>query len=213
LQLLSRRLLSSEVTTLWKIFSLVVCGISVKILVSKWRGMSLPCRRLWFRCRKLTPLLGREPGAAFEAQIVNVVNLLVGNYNITKHNACKGLWGGRLNRIFELAGVLCQPRPKPIVRKRKTAAAVFASTPKKATEKRRRVRGSSRSEDRTSAKELALAKPLKQSKKFVSHSSRPSSTGAGSAAQAPAHALDLFDSGSSASDAEPTDPVPPRKRP
>jgi hypothetical protein len=45
------------------------------------------------------------------------------------------------------------------------------------------------------------------------HSLLPSSTGGGSAALPLAHVLDLFDSNSSASDAEPTDPVPPWKRP
>jgi hypothetical protein len=66
-----------------------------------------------------------------------------------------------------------------------------ALAPKKATAKRRRASGSSRSEDGASTK-----------------TSGPSSTGVGHAAQAPARALDLFDSGSSASDAEPTDSVP-----
>jgi hypothetical protein len=70
------------------------------------------------------------------------------------------------------------------------------------------VRGSSRLGDRPAAKELALAKLLKLSKKFVSHSSGPSCASGGSAAPALARALDLFDSGSFASDAEPTDPLP-----
>jgi hypothetical protein len=153
----------------------------------------------------------QEPGAAFETWIVNATNLLVGNYNIMEHNTCKGLWGGQLNRVFELAGVLCQPRSEPIVRKRKSGGMVPTSAPKRAIEKRRRVRGSSRSGDRTSVKELALAKSLKLSKKFVLHSSKSSSAGGGSAAPAPAHTLDLFDLGSSASDAEPTDPVPSQK--
>jgi hypothetical protein len=99
------------------------------------------------------------------------------------------------------------------MRKRKSTGAVPALAPKKATEKRRCVRGSSRLGDRTAAKELALAKLLKLSKKFVSHSSGPSCASGGSAAPALARALDLFDSGSFASDAEPTDPMPPRKCP
>jgi hypothetical protein len=60
---------------------------------------------------------------------------------------------------------------------------------------------------------MALAKPLKSSKKFFSHSSGPSSADGGSTAQASTHALDLFDSGSSASDGEPTNLGPPQKRP
>jgi hypothetical protein len=58
-----------------------------------------------------------------------------------------------------------------------------------------------------------LAKPLKQSKKFVSHSSGPSSAGGSGAAQSPSRALDLFDSGSSTSDGEPANPTPPQKHP
>jgi hypothetical protein len=46
-----------------------------------------------------------------------------------------------------------------------------------------------------------------------SHSLRPSSIGGGRAVQALTLALDLFDSGSSVSDAEPAVPVPARKRP
>jgi hypothetical protein len=38
---------------------------------------------------------------------MNAASLLVSNYNITKHNAYNGLWHGRLNRVFELAGILC----------------------------------------------------------------------------------------------------------
>jgi hypothetical protein len=36
----------------------------------------------------------QEPGAEFEARITNAVNLLVGNYNVTEHNACQGLRHG-----------------------------------------------------------------------------------------------------------------------
>jgi hypothetical protein len=61
--------------------------------------------------------------------------------------------------------------------------------------------------------QLALAKLLKPSKKFVLHSSGPSSAGGGGATPALARALNLFDSGSYASDAEPTNLVPPQKRP
>jgi hypothetical protein len=38
---------------------------------------------------------------------MNATILLVGNYNITERNAYKGLQHGRLNRVFELAGMLC----------------------------------------------------------------------------------------------------------
>jgi hypothetical protein len=54
---------------------------------------------------------------------------------------------------------------------------------------------------------------MKQSQKFISHSSGPSSTGGSDAAQALAHALDLFNSDSSTSDGETTNPVSPWKRP
>jgi hypothetical protein len=51
-------MLAVNICILWP--PTVVCGLSMKILVSKWRWRSLPCRRLWFRCCKLTPLLGRR---------------------------------------------------------------------------------------------------------------------------------------------------------
>jgi hypothetical protein len=74
---------------------------------------------------QVNPITGaQEHGAAFETRIVNPTNLLVANYNVIEHNAYKGLRGGRLNCVFELARVLCQPRPEPIVRKRRSAAAV-----------------------------------------------------------------------------------------
>jgi hypothetical protein len=79
---------------------------------------------------QVNPVIGAQDlGAAFEARIANAANLLVGNYNITEHNICKGL------HIFELAGVLCQPRPEPIVCKCKSAGTVPALAPKRATEK------------------------------------------------------------------------------
>jgi hypothetical protein len=56
-----------------------------------------------------TIIRAQESRAEFEARIVNVTNLLVGNYNIVEHNAYKGLRHRRLNRVLELAGVLCQP--------------------------------------------------------------------------------------------------------
>jgi hypothetical protein len=43
----------------------------------------------------VTAIIGaQEPGAEFEAHIANAVNLLVGNYNVTEHNACQGLQHG-----------------------------------------------------------------------------------------------------------------------
>jgi hypothetical protein len=109
--------------------------------------------------------------------------------------------------------VLYQPQLKPIVHKCKSVGAVPAPAPKRGAEKRRCARGSSHSRDRTSVKELALAKLLKPSKKFVSHSSGPSSADGGSATPFLARALDLFDTGSSTSDAEPTNLVLSRKCP
>jgi hypothetical protein len=127
-------------------------------------------------------------------------------------------------------------RPEPIAhapRKQKVVAAVQAPVPNKATEKRKCMKGSSRSGHQTSAQELALAKPLKQSRKFSSQSSglsiieklpprmlklaggKTSSTsaGGGGAGRDLSCALDLFDSGSSASNGEVLTPVPHRKHP
>jgi methanogenic corrinoid protein MtbC1 len=65
---------------------------------------------------KVMPTIGvQELEAAFEQRIMNAANLLVRNYNITKHNTYKGHQHGHLNRVFELAGVLCRPRPEPNV--------------------------------------------------------------------------------------------------
>jgi hypothetical protein len=129
--------------------------------------------------------------------------------------------------------MLYQPWPEPIVRKHKSAAAALALASRKALKKWRGARGSSYSGTHTSTQELALAKPVKPSKKFVAQSSRlnvtkkTSSTnvkivgkktyftcaGGSDATQASARALDLFDSSSSASDGEAAIPAPPRKRP
>jgi hypothetical protein len=93
------------------------------------------------------------------------------------------------------------------------------------------MKGSSRSGDQTSAQELVLAKALKLSQKFSSQPSglsvmentspanvkisgdKTSSTSAGGGGliRALAHALDLFDPGSSASDDEVIAPVTHRK--
>jgi hypothetical protein len=61
---------------------------------------------------QVTPVIGaQELGSTFEVRIASTACFLGGNYNIAEHNAYKGLHHGRLNRVFELAGVLCQPRP------------------------------------------------------------------------------------------------------
>jgi hypothetical protein len=43
-------------------------------------------------------------------------NFLVGNYNAAGHNAYQGLQHGRLNHVFMLVGVLCQPNLNPLCR-------------------------------------------------------------------------------------------------
>jgi hypothetical protein len=72
----------------------------------------------------------QEPGAEFEACITNTTNLLVGNYNVTEHNTCQGLRHGQVNYVFELAGVLYQPHPEPMVWKHKSTGTLPPSTQK-----------------------------------------------------------------------------------
>jgi AmiR/NasT family two-component response regulator len=56
---------------------------------------------------QVTPIIGvQELGATFKTRIAKAASLLVDNYNISEHNAYKGLRHGRLNRVFELASVL-----------------------------------------------------------------------------------------------------------
>jgi hypothetical protein len=104
---------------------------------------------------KVTPIIGmKESEAAFEMRIVNAVNLLVGNYNAAEYNAYTELRHGQLNCVFELAGVLCQPRPEPIrhaPKKWKAPTMVQALAPKRSTEKQKCVKVSSCSGDPTSA--------------------------------------------------------------
>jgi hypothetical protein len=127
-----------------------------------------PLSKVMVPMPQVTTVIGaQEPRVEFEAHIVNATNLLVGNYNITEHNPYKGIWHGRLNHILDLVGLLYQPRPKPIVQKRKSSAKAPAPTPRKASKKLRREKGSSHSRTQKSAQELALARPLKTSKKFV----------------------------------------------
>jgi hypothetical protein len=158
--------------------------------------------------------------------IVNVANLLVGNYNVVEHNAYQGLRHGRLNRIFELARVLYQPRPEPIVQKHKPPAATLAPMPRETSGKCGHGRKSFDSGTQTSALEVTLAKLVKRSNKFIAKSSRliivekatattikiagkkthSASMGGSDTIQASTRVLDLFGSGSSASDDETTPP-------
>jgi hypothetical protein len=166
---------------------------------------------------QITAAIGeRESEAKFVARIKKSMNLLDGKYNIAEHKANHGLRHGRLNHIFGLVGVLCQPRPEPIVWKHKSAITGIAAAPRKIASKRGRGRRSSHSGTETSAQELALAKPLKCSMKFAVKSSGlssaekasvtgvgatgkkmcPTSTGGSGATRAPKRALNQFDSGS-----------------
>jgi hypothetical protein len=114
---------------------------------------------------QVTPVIGvQELGLTLEVRISTAACLLVGNYNIAEHNAYKGLRHGRLNQVFELASMLCQPRLEPIVCKWKAAAPV--PPPQKTGKKWWHARGSPRSWGHTSTQELALAKALKSRKKF-----------------------------------------------
>jgi hypothetical protein len=188
---------------------------------------------------QVTHIIGvQEQGTAFEARIMNAASLLVGNYNITEHNAYKGLRHGWLNWVFELVGVLYRPRQESIVHKRKIGvllpAPALVPPPQKFDQKRRRTKGLSRSEDQTSTQELALAKALKPSKKFSLGSSGLSLTEKASASKGGVHggktslpnanvggtvmtpkALDLFGFASSTSEGEAAAPahVPHWKRP
>jgi hypothetical protein len=55
----------------------------------------------------------RQSSAKFASRIEKAANELVGRYNLAEHKAYKGLHHGQLNRVFELAGFFCQPRPEP----------------------------------------------------------------------------------------------------
>jgi hypothetical protein len=51
----------------------------------------MPLLKIIVVMSKVMPTIGvQELEAAFEQRIMNAANLLVGNYNITKHNAYKG---------------------------------------------------------------------------------------------------------------------------
>jgi hypothetical protein len=77
-----------------------------------------PLSRVVVSMLKVTLSIGvKETESVFETWVVNVANLLVGKYIIMEHNAYTGLRYGQLNRVFELAGVLCQPHVEPVLRK------------------------------------------------------------------------------------------------
>jgi hypothetical protein len=114
-----------------------------------------PLSKVMMPMPNVTPTIGKQKSeAAFKAWIVATANLLVGNYCMMELNSCMGLRHGLLNHVFELAGVLCQPRLEPIARvsKKRQAVAAAAQPPvlKKSTEKQKCMKGSSRSGDETS---------------------------------------------------------------
>jgi hypothetical protein len=87
-----------------------------------------------------------------------------------EQGACSKLRHGCLNCIFELDGVSYQPCLELIARAMKKCQAATAAAqlppPKRIAEKQKWKKLSSRWGDRTSKPEKALAKPVKQSKKF-----------------------------------------------
>jgi hypothetical protein len=101
-----------------------------------------------------------------------------------------------------LARTLCQTRPEPVGHKRKVklSAAVMALVAWKTSSKRGHGGKSIHSETQSSTQELALAKPLKRTTKFVAKSSRLSATekaslaGVHAADKKPKCMLDLFGS-------------------
>jgi hypothetical protein len=125
---------------------------------------------------KVTPIIGeKQLGAAFEKRIIHAANLLVGNYNITEHNACTG------GLIVCLSWWVCSASPVqsplPVLQGNKRLLCDVGSGIEESYRRRRkRLKGSSRSRDQTSAQELALAKPMKQRKKIISQSSGLSAT-------------------------------------
>jgi hypothetical protein len=172
---------------------------------------------------QITTSIGeRESEAQFVAHVVDVANQLIGKYSIMEDNAYQGLRHEWLNHIFELVGVLCQPRPKPIMRKQKSATAGMVLAPRKSSEKCGRGRKSSHPGAQTSTQELALAKPWKGNTKFAAKSSRLSLagqkasstfTGGSGVTRAPKLVLNLFDSDWLASDVEAALPEQPQKSP
>jgi hypothetical protein len=111
-----RLLRSLGVMMLLKSSSPVAYRHLARNLIWRSRLKSPPLSKVVVLMPDVIPIIGAEElGATFEARIASAASLLVGNYNMSEHNAYKGLWHGQLNRVFELAGVLCQPRSEPIV--------------------------------------------------------------------------------------------------
>jgi hypothetical protein len=85
---------------------------------------------------RITTTIGEwESGDSFVAHIEDATNELGGRYTVAGHIAYQGLRHGRLNCIFELAGVLIQPHPEPIVWKSKFATTVTAPAPRRTSGK------------------------------------------------------------------------------
>jgi hypothetical protein len=167
-----------------------------------------------------TAIRERESKSKFVVRIENAANLLVGKYNIAEHKAYQELRHGRLNYIFELAGVLCHPRPKPIAWKHKSAAMGVAPTLRKTSRKWGRGRISSHFVTHTSAQELALAKSSRHSPTEKASITRIEVAGKkmsstfmarSGVARDPKCVLNLFDSGSSVSDDDTAPPEQPQK--
>jgi hypothetical protein len=113
----------------------------------------------------------KEKDSVFITQICIGADKLVGHYGRTEHKACLNQIHNSL--VFEVAGIMYPPRPvleAPATggsKKRKAAAAAeteAAPEKKTAPKKRKQV---SHSEEKTSAMEKALTKPLKSSEKLV----------------------------------------------
>jgi hypothetical protein len=85
------------------------CGFQVERKESPLSKVLVPMPQI------TTAIAGLESEAKFVVRIEDAAKELVGRYNITEHNAYQRLQHGWLNRIFELAGILCQPRPEPVV--------------------------------------------------------------------------------------------------
>jgi hypothetical protein len=80
---------------LWRNFSLAVYGILVKKIGFEVEMKETPLSKVVVSMPLVAAVIGaQEPGAEFEVCIRNVMNLLVGNYNVTEHNACEGLRHG-----------------------------------------------------------------------------------------------------------------------
>jgi hypothetical protein len=147
-------------------------------LVSRVK-LSLP--KFWAVC------INDEDAVQFFARVELEVEIVVGGYSRQEHDAYVASLpnGGQLNRVFELAGVTYEPRPVPgteayteTLRKRKLDAYGKTST------KRVKVPGKMKIEPlnivvpwaKSSTKqpsdaEIALAKPVKRTKKIALGSS------------------------------------------